>query len=40
MQSSECKETNFNKVKQYVDEIADSGAQMVCLPESFAYLSN
>ena len=33
-------ERNFEKCSRHVEECADKGAQMVCLPEHFAYMNN
>ena len=33
-------EKNFEKCAHLIEECAEKGAQMVCLPEHFAYMSN
>ena len=32
-------EKNYQKASTYIKECSNKGAQMVCLPESFAYMS-
>ena len=32
-------EGNYEKAKMYIKECSEKGAQMVCLPEHFAYMS-
>ena len=37
--ASEDIDENYEKAKMYISECSDKGAQMVCLPEHFAYMS-
>ena len=33
-------EGNFNTCRRLIEECAEKGAQMVCLPEHFAYMAD
>ena len=38
MSSTDDIELNFSKISKYVTECVNSGADLVCLPENFAFI--